>query len=135
MKLINEKFDWSIGQTIITLADKYGSYVGTAKLAPDDVYSPIFGGDIAERRATIKKFKEDLKRARYKLKAIIDLRKDIQNICGDIDPKITRRFNLAIRNYNYDITWLKDMIEIEQTGIVKAIELRDKILNNKKVKN
>lgn len=135
MKIINFEFNPDTKITKIVLADKYGQYIGTAKLHPDDTYSHIVGGNIAEQRALIKKFSEDIKRYRHMLKAIKDLQKDIQNNNLNIDSKINRRFNIFIRNYSQEISFLKEDISEIKKGIKEALELRNKIIEKSKAKN
>ena len=135
MKIINQEFNPDTNITKVSLADKYGQYTGIAKLHPGDRYNHIVGGSIAEQRAFIKKLSEDIKRNRIMLKAVKDLLKDIKNNNLDINPKIERRFKIAIRNYSQQIFVLEKNIEELKEQLKTGISLREQIIKNSKAKN
>lgn len=62
------------------------------------------------------------------LAAIENLNKDIQSTCSNIDPKIQRRINLKLRDYNKDIQELTSQIEEIKNQILKDIKVRDNII-------
>ena len=55
------------------------------------------------------------------LQTIKNLNKDIQINCQKIDPKIQRRINLKLRDYNQEIIEIQDNIKQLKQSIAKDI--------------
>ena len=137
MKFLHEFFNKDTGVTVITLSDKYNVYTGEAKTHPDDkpYMNEFVGCRLAEKRAWLIFYKEELKRQTIKLQAIENLNNDIKhNVKGPIDPKIQRRINLKLRDYNNNIIELKNTIHDIKFNIKKDIELRDSLIDKRRTK-
>ena len=119
-------------ETTVCLFDKRGKYTGKAMRNPKDTPNRWIGYKIAEKRAWIDFFTKETYRKSIMLYAIKNLNNDIKHNCGFIDPKIQRRINLKIRDYNNDIKFNKAEIAKLEKGIKDETEVREKI--NKKVK-
>lgn len=134
MKLLYSYFFPTTGESTVALANRDGVYIGSAKLHPDDknTASQFAGCRLAEYRAWLKYLHKERTRNKIQLKTIKNLNKDIQLNCSSIDPKIQRRINLKIRDYNNKIQELTDNIKELQNKIKKDIEIRDSFLKRTK---
>lgn len=137
MKFLYGYFDQSTGESIVALADKYGTYIGQAKLHPDDKNnaSEYMGCGIAQRRAWIKALQNRRRRAKIKLNTVKDLMKDIHlNYQGLLHYGLKRRFNLKIRDYSNEIKDINNQIEQIKDDIKKRIKIRNDLIEkiNKK---
>ena len=83
MKFLYGCFNQETGQSVVAIADKYGRYIGYAKLHPEDkkYASKYTGCAIAEGRAWIKALKNQKRYQKYQLKIIENLSKDIKLNC------------------------------------------------------
>lgn len=129
MKFLKGDFFKSSGVSYVTIADKYGKYTGYATLHDDDkeFASKFTGCRLAEQRAYIRLLEANIKRNKIMLKAIRDLKKDMELNCKDINPAILRRINLKLRDYSKEIAYNKDKIAEIKTNIKKSIEIKDNI--------
>lgn len=128
MKLIKTEFNKETGVSTVILQDKNGRYEGKAKLHPDDKdnISNYAGYHIAEFRAWIKYLKTQLSRKKAMLKAVENLKKDIQINCYE-NQDIEKRIGLTIRNYTEEITEIQEaIISLNQT-VREYIKGREKI--------
>ena len=131
MKFIYGYFDKNTGKSTVILSDRYGEYIGQAKLHPNDKkYASEFTGcSIAQARAQIKMLQKRRNYLKIKLEAIKNLIKDIEiNYPTPLDDyKLKRRFNLQIKNYTNEIVNINNSIKDIQIGIKKRIEIKDKL--------
>ena len=74
MKFQCNNFNPETGESVVILTNKYGTYVGTAKVHPDDKYkaNEITGCVIAEERAWINSYKKEKARIKIALKTMQD---------------------------------------------------------------
>lgn len=137
MKFLYGYFHPETGESVVALADKYDIYIGEAKLHPDDkkYASELCGCRLAQGRAWLQALIKELRRKKIMLQTIKTLNKDIQLNCKNIDPKIQRRINLKIRDYNKQISELKSDITKLKTAIIKDIEIRDEIIKTSKTQD
>ena len=139
MKFLYGYFHPETGESIVALANKSGTYIGQAKLHPDDKDngSEYAGCRIAEGRAWIKYYKQEKRRCREKLETIKNLYKDIYRNCSkQTAQEVEHRFNLQIKYYTEKLTESKEIIKEIEKQLKNSIEVRDNIINKKeKVKN
>lgn len=137
MKFLYGYFNEQTGESIVTLANKYGHYTGYAYLHPDDKNnaSQYAGCDLAEKRAWLDSLRKDHRRIKFQLKAIQNLAKDININCDYIDPKIKRRFNIQLKLYQSALDEIEEEIKELNESIEKSIKIREEILNRTKQNN
>lgn len=130
MKFLYGYFNQNTGQSIVALADKYGQYIGQAKLHPDDrkYASKYTGCRIAEQRAYIKALKQKIRRKKIELNTLIELKKEIKNYTT---KKTEKHIYLKIKKYTNDINYLKQIINQIEKEIKTSIKIRDNIINKK----
>ena len=135
MKFLYGYFHPDTGQSIVALANKNGVYVGQAKVHPEDKehVSKFAGCRLAEARAWLKYLLSEVRRKKIMLQTIKNLNKDIQINCQKIDPKIQRRINLKLRDYNQEIIEIQDNIKQLKQSIAKDIQDRDKLIKRSKL--
>lgn len=128
MKLISANFNPGTGESIVKIGNKYGTFTGKARLHPDDKnHSSNYAGcRLAEYRAQIKFLQTLLPRKKAMLKAVENLKKDIEINCY-LYRDIEKRINLAIRDYSNDIAAITDEIHEIKELINKDIKTRDTI--------
>ena len=137
MKFIDEKCSYSPETkiTTITLADKHGTYIGEAKLHPNDTYNEIIGGNIAANRAYRNKLKEEKREIRIKLNTLKSFRIEYYNyikahpsfISSTDNTVIFNRLDIAIKRYEKALKMLTNDIEKNKIQEKKNAELRKKI--------
>ena len=112
MKFLYGYFDQNTGKSVVALADKYGRYIGQAKLHPDDKNnaSQYMGCALAQQRAWIKGLKKRSSRIKIKINTIKIIIKDIElNI--ENNKEIIKRLNIQLKNYNNQINNINDQIK------------------------
>ena len=132
MKMIYNNFDPLTNITTVTLADKYGTYTGIAKLHPDDINNSIAGFRIAEERARIKFYKARLKREKIKLQTLISFKKEYYQ---DFSLK---EFNFLEIRINRSLKLIKDfnkIISTHEDALKEYFKAREKIIKKIKDKN
>ena len=132
MKMIYNNFDPITNVTTVTLADKYGTYIGIAKLHPDDINNSIAGFRIAEERARIKFYKARLKREKIRLQTLISFKKEYHQ---DFSLK---EFNFLEIRINRSLRLIKDLnetISIHEDSLKEYFKTREKIVKKIKDKN
>lgn len=132
MKMIYNNFDPLTNVTTVTLADKYGTYTGTAKLHPDDINNSIAGFRIAEERARIKFYKARLKREKIRLQTLISFKKEYYQ---DFSLK---EFNFLEIRINRSLRLIKDfnkIISTHEDALKEYFKAREKIIKKIKDKN
>ena len=139
MKFLYGYFNEISGESIVGLADKYGTYIGEAKVHPDDKKnaSKFTGCSIAENRALIKLLKKRLQREKIRLKTIENLYKDVSINCSDLikeNPKLEKRFKIQIKNSNNTIKDIQKFIYDLNFEIFNRIKIREEILDKKKLR-
>jgi len=136
MKLLSGKYFENTGLSIVKLSDKYGEYIGYAQLHEDDrkFASKFTGCYIAERRAEIEALKNKIRRQKQMLKAVKNLKKDIETNVSIVDPSIIRRINLKIRDYNNEINYAKEEIDFIKINMQEYFKLKEKIKRSKEIK-
>lgn len=132
MKFLYGYFNQNTGESNVALADRYGTYVGQAKLHPDDKInaSEYMGCGLAQKRAWIKALKNRRRRTKIKLNTIKNLIKDIDQNCSNLTnlPAFKKRLNLKLKYYNKEIEDINNDIDEINKNIKKRIEIRNKIL-------
>ena len=132
MKMIYNNFDPLTNITTVTLADKYGTYTGIAKLHPDDINNSIAGFRIAEERARIKFYKARLKREKIRLQTLISFKKEYYQ---DFSLK---EFNFLEIRINRSLKLIKDfnkIISTHEDALKEYFKAREKIIKKIKDKN
>lgn len=132
MKMIYNNFDPLTNVTTVTLADKYGTYTGIAKLHPDDINNSIAGFRIAEERARIKFYKARLKREKIRLQTLISFKKEYYQ-----DFSLKEFIFLEIR-INRSLRLIKDfnkIISTHEDALKEYFKAREKIIKKIKDKN
>ena len=137
MKLIEADFNDKTGKSSVTLMDKNGYlYTGTSQLHDEDknYVSKYLGCSIAEARAEIKWLKNCRRRTIIQKNTITNLIQDINSVTdySTIDPKIRKRINLKLRDYNNQIKETDNTILLIERGIANIIKNIDKIKEKKK---
>lgn len=135
-KVIKESYDKETGVCKITIQNKYGHFTGEAKCCPEDMdqFSTFTGSRYAEIRAAANFMKYKAKEEKTKLKAIQNLKKDIQHYYGaaydsvaSSDP-IIRFINLKLRDYTQAISDWENLYHYLENTIKDQDEERQKIL-------
>ena len=131
MKLVYSYFDETTGESIVKLADRYGSYVGKAFLHPDDsnYKSKYMGCGLAERRAAIKGLKNRRRRVKIKLNTIENIITDIKTNIQEPDENILKRLYFEKKKYSLELTEINNNIEMINKVIEKRIKIRNNIIN------
>lgn len=137
MKLTSQNFDKNTGISVVQVQHKGYKARGIAKVHPNDIeyMSRYAGCRIAELRAFIKIYKQEIREIKIQLETINAFKKDLLYSNIDIPSKIKRKINLCIRNYSQKIESLQEEIISINNLIKKDIKDRDKIIkrfNNKK---
>lgn len=132
MKFLYGYFDQNTGKSVVLLADRYGKYIGQAKLHPDDKNhaSQYMGCALAQQRAWIKGLKKRGSRIKIKINTIKSIIKDIELNIED-NKEIIKRLNIQLKNYNNQINDINNQIKEIEQNIKKRIQIREKIINNK----
>ena len=115
-------FDYNNEKNIMvaTLKTSIGTFVGKAKMHPDDPCTPsqITGGRIAEARAYLSFYKEQAKRKKLELKG---LKRLLNSIPKNEGYKYAQSMYNAIENEYYHLI---DMITLQKAAIYNTIEAR-----------
>lgn len=130
MKFLYGYFHPDTGESKVALANKSGTYIGRAKLHPDDErYASKYAGcRIAEGRAWMQYYKEEKRRSQERIELIKNLYKDIYRNCSPITIKeIEQRFNIQLKYYENKIEESKQIIEEIQKELENSIKVRDSI--------
>lgn len=130
MKMIYNNFDPITNVTTVTLADKYGTYTGIAKLHPDDINNSIAGPRIAEERARIKFYKARLRREKIRLQTLISFKKEYHQ---DFSLKEFNFLEIRINRSLRLIKNLNETISIHEDALKEYFKAREKII--KKIKD
>ena len=135
MKLKDSFFNEETGQSEVVLVDRFGTYIGKARLHPDDKdnASKYAGCRIAEYRAWIKALKSRRRRAKIKLEAIISLEKDIIQVYSDSCESALKRIKFKKIDYEDEIDQINQDIKAIEQAINLYIKYRDRI-NYKRAK-
>lgn len=114
---------------MVTLANRYGTYVGTSQVHPDDkeFASEYAGGRLAEHRAWIKALQSDRRRIKTQYRATLSLYKDILNNC-DCPIEVQHRFDVFLKKYQKDLKEIEEDINAINKCIKEDIKIRDKII-------
>lgn len=133
MKFLYGYFDQKTGESVVGLADKYGTYTGQAKLHPEDkkYASKYTGCNIAQARAKIKALKSRRYRNKIKINTIKDIAQDIE-LNTDNNSKVNKRLNIKLKNYNKEIKDIDKEIEEIKEHIRQRLEIRNKIIKKTK---
>ena len=131
MKLVYSYFNKETGQSIVKLADRYGSYIGKAFLHPDDYEykSEYMGCGLAERRAAIKGLKNRRRRIKIKLNTIQNIITDIKINIQEPDENILKRLYFEKKKYSLELIEINNNIEMINKDIEKRIKVRNGIIN------
>lgn len=136
MKILYGYFNQKTGESTVTLADKYGTYTGYAKLHPNDKAnaSRYTGCNIAEGRAWIKALKKQKYRETIKINTIKNLMKDININCNNLlqsNNQLNKRFNLQLKNHINNINTINDQIKFIKQQTQERLKIRNQILQQK----
>lgn len=133
MKFLYGYFNQDTGESVVTLADRYGTYTGQAKLHPDDKdnASQYMGCGLAQRRAWIKALQNRRRRIKIKIQAIKEIIVDINVFANDY-ADINKRLKCKLKSYNKEIENIENLIKEIQNNINKRIEVRDNLINKNK---
>lgn len=131
MKLISYTYDPTTRKTTVTIGNQHGIYTGYAYLNPSDKYEDIFGGGLAEARAYIQYYKIQLTRTKAALKAIKNIKIDIQNNIKEPDPAILKRLDIKEKEYLNKIEQITIDLNNTKEYINKKITLRKKLEKDK----
>lgn len=133
MKFLYGYFNQDTGESVVTLADRYGTYTGQAKLHPDDKdnASQYMGCGLAQRRAWIKALQNRRRRIKIKIQAIKEIIVDIKVFANDY-VDINKRLKCKLKSYNKEIENIENLIKEIQNNINKRIEVRDNLINKNK---
>lgn len=133
MKLIYYYFNKQTGKSIVTLADKYGTYTGKAKCHPNDLQyiSEFMGGVLAQNRAMIKLLKNKIHREKIRKKTIQNIFQDIKSNISNIE-EIRKRLEIQLKNCNNEINKTNQQIKEIQNNIKTRIQVRDDIVQKYK---
>lgn len=136
MKFLHGEYDSTTGKSTVALADRYGQYIGYAKLHPDDKEneSNYMGCNIAEKRALIKMLKSRRKRIKIKLNATENIINEIHNKVSpnDIHRDIKKVLYFKTKDYNKQIERINTLIEEIEKKIEERISFRRKFLKKDK---
>lgn len=133
MKLLYSYYIPETGESTVTLANRYGTYTGTARVHPEDKNnaSEYAGGRLAESRAWVKSLQDRRRRLRIKLDATMSLYKDLLNNV-DTPIEVQYRFDVFIKKYRKDIKEIDEMIKTIKATNEDYFKVRDEILRRAK---
>lgn len=139
MVLIYSNFNKNTGISTAILQDKNGRYVGKAKVCPEDkeYESEFFGCRLAEMRATLEYYKQELKRTKVQLKPLEDLWNyiiyfDKEYSSSNTESRIEKQIKARINYYRNYIKSIKEEKKELEDFIQDSIKMRDKTI--KKIK-
>lgn len=143
MKFLYSYFFPQTGESVVALQDRYGVYLGEAKLHPDDVLygSEYAGCRLAEQRAWLKYYKKKLSRLKIRRDTIKSLEQEIISNCyyKESPPptakQINHRIDCAYKSYDLQIKQIEQEIDILNQTIKNGINIRDKIIERTKKDN
>lgn len=134
-KVIKESYDKETGVCRITIQNKYGHFTGEAKCCPEDMdqFSTFTGSRYAEIRAAANFMKYKAKEEKIKLKAIQNLKKDLEHYYAGSYPyaipsKVLRFINLKLRDYTQAISDWENLYHYLEDTIKDQDKERQKIL-------
>lgn len=132
-KLIDSAYRPETGESIATIRTKYGDFVGYAKVHPEDsdIESEFTGCAFAETRAIAKAHKVELKEKRIKLKAYIDLEKEVKQMKGYNPHSVeSRRLRRKIYELDKEIKEKADILKNLHSKIIEDSERKRKTLQH-----
>lgn len=126
-KLVNATYNEKSGISTVTLENEYGRFTGVARCHPDDKGSKFFGCQIAEARAMIKIFKEQLRISEGQRK-VFDIFIDTISQKKDYNPKTNeachaRRF---LEEFELNNKYFSESIKAAENYINDMINSLDK---------
>ena len=129
MKFLYGYFNQNTGKSVVALADKYGRYIGQAKLHPDDKNnaSQYMGCALAQQRAWIKGLQTRRRIIKIKIQKINEIYKDLCENCQIAELNIQQKLYYKLKAYNDEIKELDQQIQEIKDDIKKRIQMRDKI--------
>lgn len=119
------------GVSTVTISNKYGTFIGTAKLHPEDkpFESNLAGCRFAEMRAGIKIFQAQIKELRFKIKVLKDFEKSLLN-CKNYNPNSFegKRLRKQIYLYNKELNHLLEGKRSLAEKLKEQIDYRDNVV-------
>lgn len=132
-KLIESHYLPESGESIAIIKTKYGDFAGYAKLHPKDfdIKSEFTGCAFAETRALAKAHRAELKEKRIKLKAYIDLEKEVKQMKGYNPYSVeSRRLRRKIYELDKEIKEKADILKNLHSKIIEDSERKRKTLQH-----
>ena len=128
IKVLYANYDEDTGKSIVTIATDIGQFTGSSQLAEEDkdIASRYAGCEFAEMRAHIKYWKAKKFIYEQRMKALIDLEKNLKGR-SDYDPYCTecRKIRRAIYEYRDLITECAGKVELITNKLQEVIVKRE----------
>lgn len=132
-KLIDSAYRPDTGESYAHIKTKYGDFVGYAKVHPEDfdIGSEFTGCAFAETRAIAEAHKVELKEKRIKLKAYVDLEKEVKQMKGYNPHSVeSRRLRRKIYELDKEIKEKADILKNLHSKIIEDSERKRKTLQH-----
>lgn len=136
-KIVYANSNPDTGESVVTIQNKYGHFTGRTRCCPEDLdtFSPFVGERYAETRAAAAFARFRLNQEKIKRDTICNYIKDCISNNLDINNKYVDHAYAKLHDYEDNIKYWTDVIDILNNSISQQDKERTRILERSKQNN